>query len=177
MPKGEEQPAELLRLNTSIPPADEPNRLGVLAKDIAGFPNGRRLTDDVVDIEIQALEGAVRTGELVEALAAGDGVNANDLAFGTSFPYLALPHSGSAVGDSPDGGVDAGGGGTAPNADAATARGDGARADNPRRMASGPTEPVGSSTPVLPAAAALLGVGFAGLGVLLLRRTRVQGGS
>ena len=177
MPKGEVQPAELLRLNTSIPPADEPNRLGVLAKDIAGFPNGRRLADDVVDIEIQALEGAVRTGELVDALAAGDGVNANDVAFGTSFPYLALPHSGSAVGESPDGGVDAGGGGTAPNADTATARGDGARADNPRRMASGPTEPVGSSTPMLPAAAALLGVGFAGLGVFLLRRTRVQGGS
>lgn len=70
--------SEMLRLNLTIPPAAEPNRLGVLAKDLQGFPNGRRLTDDVVDIEIQALEGAVRTGELGEALAAGDGVNAND---------------------------------------------------------------------------------------------------
>ncbi|MEJ7743844.1 MAG: DUF4331 domain-containing protein [Nocardioidaceae bacterium] len=73
MPKGKVQPAELLRLNTSIPPPAEPNRLGVLAGDTQGFPNGRRLTDDVVDIELQALEGAVRTGKLVAALAAGDG--------------------------------------------------------------------------------------------------------
>ena len=77
--------------------ASAPNRLGVLAKDTAGFPNGRRLTDDVVDIELQALEGAVRTGELVEALAAGDGVNANDKEFGRSFPYVALPHSGTSA--------------------------------------------------------------------------------
>ena len=42
--------AEELRLNTKIAPAASPNRLGVLAKDTAGFPNGRRLTDDVVDI-------------------------------------------------------------------------------------------------------------------------------
>ncbi|WP_435839736.1 DUF4331 family protein, partial [Streptomyces anulatus] len=34
----------------------------VLGKDLAGFPNGRRLNDDVVDIELQALEGAARTG-------------------------------------------------------------------------------------------------------------------
>lgn len=99
-------PAELLRLNTAIVPATEPNRLGVLAGDNAGFPNGRRLTDDVVDIAIQAVAGAVsvdETGaptgvELIEALAAGDAVNENDVAFGAAFPYLALPRSGSDVG-------------------------------------------------------------------------------
>ena len=124
-PKGNVTPAEMLRLNTSIAPAKSPNRLGVLAKDTQGFPNGRRLTDDVVDIELQALEGAVRTGKLVEALAKGDGVNSNDKAFEKSFPYLALPHSGSVglesrvggagsgSGGSPSGGVGAGAGGTA----------------------------------------------------------------
>ena len=86
-------PAEELRLNMGVAPAASPNRLGVLAGDTAGFPNGRRLTDDVVDIELQALEGAAQTGKLVDALAAGDGVNANDKAFGTTFPYVALPNT------------------------------------------------------------------------------------
>lgn len=88
-------PAEELRLNMAVPTADKPNRLGVLAGDAAGFPNGRRLTDDVVDIELQALEGAVQTQDVsvVQALAAGDGVNANDGRFGRCFPYLALPHT------------------------------------------------------------------------------------
>ncbi|WP_245886879.1 DUF4331 domain-containing protein [Umezawaea tangerina] len=83
-------PSEQLRLNTSVPVAAQPNRLGVLANDLQGYPNGRRLTDDVVDIEVQALEGAAVSG-IVPALAAGDAVNANDKAFGTSFPYVALP--------------------------------------------------------------------------------------
>ena len=87
------KPAEMLRLNTSIPPAVNPNRLGVLAGDLQGFPNGRRLTDDVVDISLQAVEGAAATGELVPALASGDGVNVNDDAFGAAFPYLALPNT------------------------------------------------------------------------------------
>ena len=103
-PAGDVRPAELLRLNTSIPPAANPSRLAALAGDFAGFPNGRRLMDDVVYIELQALEGAVNvsgrggtvTGvEIVEPLAAGDLVNTNDKDFGEAFPYLALPHSGS----------------------------------------------------------------------------------
>jgi hypothetical protein len=85
-------PAEELRLNMSVPVTASPNRLGVLAGDLQGFPNGRRLTDDVVDIAVQAVEGAAQTGKLVDALAAGDGVNANDVAFGAQFPYEALPH-------------------------------------------------------------------------------------
>ncbi|TCO55106.1 DUF4331 domain-containing protein [Actinocrispum wychmicini] len=85
-------PSEMLRLNMSIAPAAQPKRLGVLDGDLQGFPNGRRLTDDVVDIELQALEGAAQTGKIVDALAAGDKVDANDVPFDTKFPYVALPH-------------------------------------------------------------------------------------
>jgi hypothetical protein len=86
-------PSEMLRLNMAVPVAGKPNRLGVLAQDFQGFPNGRRLTDDVVDIAIQAVEGAAQTGKLVPALAAGDAVNANDHAFGATFPYVAFPNA------------------------------------------------------------------------------------
>ncbi|MFJ7269059.1 DUF4331 domain-containing protein [Streptomyces sp. NPDC099050] len=86
-------PAEELRLNMAVPPTANPNRYGVLAGDLAGFPNGRRLTDDVIDISLQAVEGAAQTGQLVPALADGDKVNTNEVPFGTSFPYLALPHT------------------------------------------------------------------------------------
>ncbi|GAA5196150.1 DUF4331 domain-containing protein [Rugosimonospora acidiphila] len=85
-------PAEELRLNLGVPVTAQPRRLGVLAGDDQGFPNGRRLTDDVVDIELQELEGAAQTGTRVSRLAAGDKVNANDLPFGDQFPYVALPH-------------------------------------------------------------------------------------
>jgi hypothetical protein len=87
------RPAEMLRLNTSIAPSASPKRLGVLDGDTAGFPNGRRLTDDVVDIELQVVEGEL----LGNKNDLGDGVNANDKQFGTSFPYVALPRSGSDV--------------------------------------------------------------------------------
>ncbi|TMM43816.1 MAG: DUF4331 domain-containing protein [Actinobacteria bacterium] len=87
------RPSEMLRLNLSVPVTKNPNRLGVLGGDLQGFPNGRRLADDVVDIELQALEGAAQTGKLVDALAAGDKVDANDNAFGDTFPYLALPNT------------------------------------------------------------------------------------
>jgi hypothetical protein len=90
------KPSEQLRLNTSIKPTAAPKRLGVLDGDLAGFPNGRRLTDDVIDITLQAAEG-----ELVGSPNdLGDGVDMNDVAFGTKFPYVALPFSGSAPGTS-----------------------------------------------------------------------------
>jgi Domain of unknown function (DUF4331) len=89
-------PGEMLRLNLTTPVTANPNRLGVLGGDLQGFPNGRRLGDDVVDIALQAVEGAAQTGKLVDALAAGDKVDANDTAFGAAFPYVALPN-GSAV--------------------------------------------------------------------------------
>src|SRR5215468_3321884 len=94
------RPSEMLRLNLSVPVTANPSRLGVLGGDLQGFPNGRRLTDDVVDIEVQALEGAAQTGKLVDALATGDGVDANDDPFGTAFPYVALPNIGKPAGGS-----------------------------------------------------------------------------
>jgi hypothetical protein len=113
------RPSEMLRLNLSVKPARHPSRLGVLGGDLQGFPNGRRLTDDVVDIEVQALEGAAQTGKIVKALAAGDGVNSNDRTFGTSFPYVALPN----VGAVNTGGTAAGAASTGKSAAAAPAGG------------------------------------------------------
>ena len=87
-------PAEMLRLNTAIPPTATPNRMGVLAGDKAGFPNGRRLTDDIVDISLQVVAGV-----LVPAFNKNpnnqltDGVDANDKAFLSTFPYAALPNA------------------------------------------------------------------------------------
>ncbi len=84
------KPGEMIRLNTDIGPTAAPARLGVLAADLAGFPNGRRLTDDVLDITLQAAVGVL--GGVKTTL--GDGVDRNDVAFRTTFPYIALPHSG-----------------------------------------------------------------------------------
>ncbi len=89
------QPSEMLRLNMAVPPSASPNNYGVIAGDIAGFPNGRRLKDDVIDIAIQVVEGAAITGKLNPALVTLDSVDRNDKDFGTTFPYLALPHSDS----------------------------------------------------------------------------------
>lgn len=87
---------EELRLNMTIPPAKNPNRLGLLAGDKAGFPNGRRLADDVVDITLRAAAGGTPFTPSTNKAPnnqLGDGVDANDEAFQTSFPYLALPHN------------------------------------------------------------------------------------
>ena len=92
------RPSEMLRLNLGVPVTAQPNRLGVLGGDLQGFPNGRRLTDDAVDISVQAVEGAAQTGKLVDALAAGDKVDSNDNPFGDVFPYLALPNQGAVNG-------------------------------------------------------------------------------
>ncbi len=84
-------PSEQLRLNMSTPVSSNPNRLGVIGGDNQGYPNGRRLGDDVVDISLQVVEG-----ELVgNPNDLGDGVNTNDVEFGDTFPYVALPTSGS----------------------------------------------------------------------------------
>ncbi|GLZ03227.1 hypothetical protein Acsp03_06940 [Actinomadura sp. NBRC 104412] len=102
------RPAELMRLNTSIPPSPNPKRLGVLEGDNAGYPNGRRLQDDVIDITLQVAEG-----ELVgNKNDLGDAVNANDVPFEKSFPYVGLPTSGSDVrGGKPMSGAGSGSGG------------------------------------------------------------------
>ncbi len=154
--------AEMLRLNTTIAPSSDPNRLGVLAGDNAGFPNGRRLADDVVDIELQALEGAIRTG-IVPALKDGDKVDKNDERFGTRFPYLALPHSGSSTearGTSAYDGTYSG------SATGASSTGTSA----PKGAVAAGRANTGSSLPVLPAGLGLLAVVALGGGALLVRR-------
>src|SRR5580693_766074 len=49
--------ADMLRLNTAIPPSARPNQLGIIGGDLAGFPNGRRVFDDVVTVELRAIAG------------------------------------------------------------------------------------------------------------------------
>ncbi|WP_322938130.1 DUF4331 domain-containing protein [Nocardioides bizhenqiangii] len=84
-------PSEQLRLNMTTPVSDDPDSLGVIGGDNQGFPNGRRLADDVIDIALQVVEG-----ELVgQPNDLADGVDANDVEFRDTFPYLALPASGS----------------------------------------------------------------------------------
>ena len=104
-------PSEELRLNVTIPPTANPNSLGILGGDFQGFPNGRRLADDVTDIALRAVAcgyGAVYTvfptfgpcdnttfgGSPNNSAAVSDNVGANDVPFLTSFPYEADPHVG-----------------------------------------------------------------------------------
>ena len=92
------RPSEMLRLNVAIQPSSNPNPLGVLAGDIAGFPNGRRLGDDVVDIALRVMAGATPltpgfNGGINAQL--GDGVAGNDKPFLTSFPFVPSPAAGN----------------------------------------------------------------------------------
>ncbi|HEY1273244.1 MAG TPA: DUF4331 family protein, partial [Terriglobales bacterium] len=87
--------ADLLRLNTGIPPTavGSQKRLGFLAGDTAGFPNGRRPVDDVVDISSRAVAGILADAKKF-GTAIGDGVNTNDEQYGSTFPYVTPAHSG-----------------------------------------------------------------------------------
>ncbi len=95
-------PAEELRLNVAIKPDQMPDsRFGVLGGDLDGFPNGRRLADDIVDISERAVAGVLyplfcddtfQPHPLAGQL--GDGVDQNDLPFMSGFPYLATAQSG-----------------------------------------------------------------------------------
>ncbi len=88
-------PADTLKLNLGVPPSASPSRFGVLANDLAGFPNGRRLADDVTDIELRVIAGALlKPSEGGKQIPLGDGVDQNDHAFRPSFPYVALPTDG-----------------------------------------------------------------------------------
>jgi Domain of unknown function (DUF4331) len=94
--------ADMLRLNTAIPPSPKPSELGILGGDLAGFPNGRRVFDDVVTIELRAFAGA--TYPLVNkkytpdaaAGAVTDGLTSASVPSGylNHFPYLGVPYSG-----------------------------------------------------------------------------------
>jgi hypothetical protein len=95
MPKGG-TPSEMIRLNMSIPPCSSTcSRLGVLGGDLAGFPNGRRLSDDIIDESLRVVLGVLLPNHQAIADTIGDGVDANDVSFNTQFPYVAYPHSGS----------------------------------------------------------------------------------
>ncbi len=86
-------PSEQLRLNVAIPPtpAGQQSRLGVLGNDLAGFPNGRRVGDDTVDIVLQAAAGILVDGT---GAGLGDGVDGNDVPYLDTFPYMGTPHPG-----------------------------------------------------------------------------------
>ena len=86
--------ADELRINLAVPitPAGKVSRLGVLGGDNQGWPNGRRLSDDVVDIAEQAVGGSLKGTKL----PLGDGVDNGDTAAMSSFPYVADPQSGAA---------------------------------------------------------------------------------
>jgi hypothetical protein len=92
--------ADMLRLNVAVPPAATPNAAGVVAGDLAGFPNGRRVTDDVVTVELRAIAGA--TIPLVDpsftpdapAGKISDGSSADAPSTLDTFPWLDYPISG-----------------------------------------------------------------------------------
>src|SRR5436190_15497859 len=84
--------ADMLRLNMSVPVTAKPNRLGVFGGDTQGFPNGRRLEDDVIDISEQAVAGKLKQNGVADVLS--DGVDANDVQNLPFFPYEADPFSG-----------------------------------------------------------------------------------
>lgn len=91
--------ADLLRLNTGVAPtlpgSPTANRLGLLGGDPAGFPNGRRVFDDVTDIALRAVAGVLNPSfNIFPNNRLGDGVNVNNAIFRTGFPYLADAPSG-----------------------------------------------------------------------------------
>jgi hypothetical protein len=93
-------PADMLRLNVAVKPSSKPNPLGLVAGDPAGFPNGRRVIDDVVTVELRAIAGL--TIPLVDssftpdgaASKIQDGTSNTNSPFKTSFPYLGDPAGG-----------------------------------------------------------------------------------
>ena len=92
------KPHEFMRLNVAIPPTTNPNRLGLLGGDPAGFPNGRRVGDDITDISLRAVAGGTpftpNTNKAPNNTL-GDGVIGNDVPYLSRFPYLGTPHSGN----------------------------------------------------------------------------------
>jgi hypothetical protein len=87
--------ADLLRLNTGIPPTQiaDQKRLGFLAGDLAGFPNGRRPVDDVVDIASRAV-GGILADPVKFGTRIGDGVNINEAGLRSRFPFVKPANSG-----------------------------------------------------------------------------------
>ncbi len=101
--------SDLLRLNMAIHPTmDEPSNLGILGGDLAGYPNGRRVFDDVTTIELRAIAGATyplvdpsyvpdaAAGVITQGLTSSntDVTAENTVHYLPRFPYLGVPHSG-----------------------------------------------------------------------------------
>jgi hypothetical protein len=92
--------ADMLRLNVAVPPSSNPDPLGVVGGDLAGYPNGRRVVDDVTTIELRAIAG--QTIPLVDpsytpddaASGIKDGTTNNNPAYSNYFPYLGTPNGG-----------------------------------------------------------------------------------
>ena len=94
--------ADMLRLNTVVPPTKEPNAFGLLGGDLAGYPNGRRIEDDVVSISLRAIAGV--TVPLVDekftpddaAALVEQGLSAKDVSAKAlkKFPFLGTPFDG-----------------------------------------------------------------------------------
>ena len=99
--------ADLLRLNMAIPPSASPNNLGLLGNDAAGYPNGRRVMDDVVTIELRAIAGV--TYALVDKTYTPDaaatkvtqGITKPNTPPLASFPFLGTPNGGFDAGVAP----------------------------------------------------------------------------
>jgi len=96
--------ADMLRLNVAIPPASSPSIMGILGGDLAGFPNGRRVFDDVFTIELRAIAGA--TIPLVDPSYTPDGAASlvtdgvtppGNVTYRSTFPFLDTPKSGYSV--------------------------------------------------------------------------------
>ena len=103
--------ADMLRINLAVPPAAKPDRLGLMGGDPAGYPNGRRLTDDVVDITVRAVGdgygkdlaatlavAGIQVPDLKSSRSLGDGCGSNDRKPLKTFPYVAAPWDGYAGG-------------------------------------------------------------------------------
>lgn len=92
--------ADVLRLNVAVPPSSQPNPLGVLGGDLAGFPNGRRVFDDIVTVELRAIAGLtiplVDNSYTVDGAAqqVTDGVGPGPNRYISTFPYLGVPLDG-----------------------------------------------------------------------------------
>ncbi|MDQ6851092.1 MAG: DUF4331 domain-containing protein [Actinomycetota bacterium] len=93
--------ADMLRLNMAIPPtASNPSPLGLLGNDLAGFPNGRRVFDDITSVELRAIAGAtyplVNKSYTPDGAAAllTDGLDPNSTSYVRNFPYLGTPQGG-----------------------------------------------------------------------------------
>ena len=92
--------SDMLRLNVAVPPSAKPNPLGLIGGDAAGFPNGRRLADDVVTIELRAIAGV--TYPLVDKTYKPDaaaalitqGLTPSPSRYSSTFPYVGDPYDG-----------------------------------------------------------------------------------